>query len=185
MVRLLFDQNLSPRLVTVLADVFPGSTHVRDVGLSSANDEEVWAYAIEHELAIVSKDSDYHGEIHLWTHVRVKRGKRQTVASHLPEHRGDLRRRSRSYWHSKASAMGEDCRRLAEAIFDTDDVLPRLGCRAGRGGSNHALGVALLCRTKPRLFQPPTADFSSCPRPRFPGAPAAVPNAPGGSPLPK
>ena len=32
--KLLLDQNLSHRLVAALADVFPGSVHVRDVGLA-------------------------------------------------------------------------------------------------------------------------------------------------------
>jgi predicted nuclease of predicted toxin-antitoxin system len=36
--KLLFDQNLSHRLVAALADVFPGSVHVRDVGLARAAD---------------------------------------------------------------------------------------------------------------------------------------------------
>ena len=36
--KLLFDQNLSPRLVHLLADLYPGSTHVRDVGLGEADD---------------------------------------------------------------------------------------------------------------------------------------------------
>jgi predicted nuclease of predicted toxin-antitoxin system len=31
--KLLFDQNLSPRLARLLADIFPDSTHVREVGL--------------------------------------------------------------------------------------------------------------------------------------------------------
>ena len=33
--------------------------HVRDLGLQTADDEAVWAYAVEHGLAIVSKDSDF------------------------------------------------------------------------------------------------------------------------------
>ena len=58
--RLLFDQNLSHRLVHRLADVYPGSVHVRDVGLKEAPDPLVWAYAQEHGLMIVSKDADFH-----------------------------------------------------------------------------------------------------------------------------
>ena len=57
--RLLFDQNLPPRLVRSLADLYPDSMHVRDLGLKAADDETVWAYAVEHELAIISKDSDF------------------------------------------------------------------------------------------------------------------------------
>jgi len=52
------DQNLSPRLKGLLQDLYPESVHVRDVGLESADDVVVWAYANEHELVITSKDSD-------------------------------------------------------------------------------------------------------------------------------
>lgn len=57
--KLLFDENLSPRLVTALADEYPGSAHVHDVGLGSADDAAVWAHARAHDLLIVSKDSDF------------------------------------------------------------------------------------------------------------------------------
>lgn len=56
---LLWDQNLSPRLAGRLADLFPGSVHVRDVGLASATDDQVWSFALEHGHAIVSKDADF------------------------------------------------------------------------------------------------------------------------------
>jgi transposase len=62
----------------------------------------------------------------LCTHAKVARGKRQTVDLHLPEHRGELRRRSRSYWTEKAALIGPDCLRLAETIFESDDVLLQL-----------------------------------------------------------
>ena len=57
--KLLFDQNLSFRLVDMLQDLFPESTHVRAVGLESADDRAVWEYAARQGLAIVSKDSDF------------------------------------------------------------------------------------------------------------------------------
>jgi predicted nuclease of predicted toxin-antitoxin system len=60
-VKLIFDQNLSYRLVERLADVFPGSTHVRLVGLDRALDSEVWKYAQDNDYIIVTKDgSDFH-----------------------------------------------------------------------------------------------------------------------------
>jgi len=59
-VRLLFDQNLSPRLVGALADQPGGSSHVRDEGLRTAEDDTVWAYAAQHGFVIVSKDADFH-----------------------------------------------------------------------------------------------------------------------------
>jgi len=58
-VKPLSDQNLSPVLVHSLADLHPGSLHVRDVDLRRALDAEIWAYAIEHGYAIVSKDLDF------------------------------------------------------------------------------------------------------------------------------
>ena len=58
--KLLFDQNLSPRLVAAVADVFPGSAHVRDIGLARADDAAVWSVARDQGYAIVSKDSDFH-----------------------------------------------------------------------------------------------------------------------------
>ena len=58
--KLLFDHNLSHKLVGRLADVFPGSEHVRNLDLHRADDAEVWEYARTNELAIVSKDEDFH-----------------------------------------------------------------------------------------------------------------------------
>jgi predicted nuclease of predicted toxin-antitoxin system len=58
--KLLFDENLSPRLSQRLADIFPNSLHVRDVGMKATIDPIVWDYAKEHDFMIVSKDSDMH-----------------------------------------------------------------------------------------------------------------------------
>jgi predicted nuclease of predicted toxin-antitoxin system len=59
-VKLLLDQNLSPRLVRSLAATYPGTSHVREVGLHAVDDETIWAYAAEHGFVIVSKDADFH-----------------------------------------------------------------------------------------------------------------------------
>lgn len=56
---LLFDENLSPRLITRLADIYPGSAHVSEVGLDHALDSEVWRYARENHFMIVTKDADF------------------------------------------------------------------------------------------------------------------------------
>jgi predicted nuclease of predicted toxin-antitoxin system len=58
--KLLFDENLSPALVQRLADLFPGSLHVRDIGLRSADDSLVWDFAKQNDCLIVSKDADMH-----------------------------------------------------------------------------------------------------------------------------
>src|SRR5207248_4745835 len=57
--KLLFDQNLSPRLPRLLADIYAESIHVREVGLRDADDFEIWEYAQANGYAIVSKDSDF------------------------------------------------------------------------------------------------------------------------------
>ncbi|HZD41001.1 MAG TPA: DUF5615 family PIN-like protein [Terriglobales bacterium] len=58
--KLLFDQNLSYKLADRLADLFPDSTHVREVSLQEADDAVVWESAKQHGFVIVSKDSDFH-----------------------------------------------------------------------------------------------------------------------------
>lgn len=57
--KLLFDENLSPRLVDLLAAEFPGSTHPERLGMRGAADARIWAYAREHGYTIVSKDNDF------------------------------------------------------------------------------------------------------------------------------
>ena len=51
--KLLFDENVSPKLVDHLSAEFPGSEHVRNVGLTAAEDQQVWEYAREHGFAAV------------------------------------------------------------------------------------------------------------------------------------
>jgi predicted nuclease of predicted toxin-antitoxin system len=56
----LLDENLAHRLVAALADVYPGSAHVGDVGLLGASDLAIWQYAGENGFVLVSKDEDFH-----------------------------------------------------------------------------------------------------------------------------
>ncbi len=57
--KLLLDQNLSPRLVGRLGDLYPGSTHVSQHGLGDADDLEIWTFAQKAGYLIVSKDIDF------------------------------------------------------------------------------------------------------------------------------
>ena len=57
--KLLLDENLAPQLAASLQSFFPDSVHVRDVGLKSASDLDVWEYARAHGFAVVSKDWDF------------------------------------------------------------------------------------------------------------------------------
>jgi predicted nuclease of predicted toxin-antitoxin system len=57
--RLLFDENLSPRLVALLAEPFPESVHVDSIGLHGRPDGELWDYARDFGYVLVSKDNDF------------------------------------------------------------------------------------------------------------------------------
>jgi predicted nuclease of predicted toxin-antitoxin system len=58
-VKLLFDQNLSPRLAPLLDDLFPGSQHVQPLGLGRALDIAIWDFARDNDFLIVTKDVDF------------------------------------------------------------------------------------------------------------------------------
>ena len=57
--KLLVDENLSPRLAQMLQDDYPGTTHVREAGLLGAPDSDVWDHARTNTFVIVSKDDDF------------------------------------------------------------------------------------------------------------------------------
>ncbi|HEY9583101.1 MAG TPA: DUF5615 family PIN-like protein [Candidatus Paceibacterota bacterium] len=58
--KLLLDQNLSHKLLLFLEELYPGSSHVRLVKLSTASDEEVWTYAKKNNFTLVTQDSDFY-----------------------------------------------------------------------------------------------------------------------------
>ena len=57
--KLLFDENLSRRLVPALVYAYPDSQHVDQVGLHARPDQDIWHYAARHGFVIVSKDDDF------------------------------------------------------------------------------------------------------------------------------
>lgn len=57
--KLLVDQNLPPRLVEDLTDLFPDSVHVGLVGLSSTADSTIWDYAKAHGFTFITRDKDF------------------------------------------------------------------------------------------------------------------------------
>ena len=75
--KLLFDQNLSFKLIDITAIAFPDSRHVKDCDLSRVSDTAVWSFAKENDFAIVSKDADFanlaflHGQPPKLIYVRV------------------------------------------------------------------------------------------------------------------
>jgi predicted nuclease of predicted toxin-antitoxin system len=57
--KLLFDQNLSPKLTSFFAITFVGSLHLQDLSLDVANDSNVWNFAKKEGFTIVTKDNDF------------------------------------------------------------------------------------------------------------------------------
>lgn len=57
--KLLFDENLSPRLPGLIRDLFPGSAHVREHGLDQSNDRAIVDFASRHDFTLASKDKDF------------------------------------------------------------------------------------------------------------------------------
>ena len=57
--KLLFDQNLSRKLVSRLADIFPDSSHVQFHGLAEKTDTEIWEFASTNDFCIVTQDADF------------------------------------------------------------------------------------------------------------------------------
>jgi predicted nuclease of predicted toxin-antitoxin system len=58
--KLLFDANLSPRLLPKLSELFPGSIHLFETTLVRyTSDEAVWNYAKTGGYTIVTADSDF------------------------------------------------------------------------------------------------------------------------------
>lgn len=57
--KLLFDQNMSPKLPERLCDVFADSVHIQHHHLERAPDNVLWDFAKEHGFAIVTKDIDF------------------------------------------------------------------------------------------------------------------------------
>lgn len=61
----LVDNQLPPALVRLFEGAGVNAAHVRDVGLQTATDREIWQYAAAKECVVVSKDEDF---LHLSTH---------------------------------------------------------------------------------------------------------------------
>ncbi len=57
---LLFDQNISHRIIPYIVSVFPRANHVKFLGLHNADDRPIFMFAREHNFdAIVTMDDDF------------------------------------------------------------------------------------------------------------------------------
>ncbi len=94
--RLLIDQNLSPKLVTRLDNLFPDSIHAQNVGLDTAADTKLWDYAKDKGYIIVSKDTDFSDKSLMHGHppkvIWIRRGNcsTNTVEMLMKDHYSDI-----------------------------------------------------------------------------------------------
>ena len=57
--RLLFDQNISFRIIKKIEDIFPDSEQTLRLNLDKTSDLEIWEYAKRNNFCIVTFDSDF------------------------------------------------------------------------------------------------------------------------------
>lgn len=81
--KLLFDQNISFRVVRKIIQDFPLAISVWDVGLYEEDDIPIWKYAKENDYTIVTQDNDFDNMYGLWGHppkiIMIRTGKVSNV----------------------------------------------------------------------------------------------------------
>jgi len=56
----LIDQQLPPAIARFLDSRGHASKHARELGLSEAPDAAIWQHAVQHNMAVISKDEDFY-----------------------------------------------------------------------------------------------------------------------------
>jgi predicted nuclease of predicted toxin-antitoxin system len=59
-VKLLFDQNISFRILSKIKINFPEAKQVRELGIENYSDLEIWKFAKEYNYTIVTFDGDFY-----------------------------------------------------------------------------------------------------------------------------
>lgn len=59
--RFLIDAQLPPSLAEKLVTLGHEAEHVNSIGMGAAKDREIWAFAVERQAVVVSKDQDFAG----------------------------------------------------------------------------------------------------------------------------
>ena len=57
--KLLFDQNISSRILKKISEAYSDSSHVKLEGLKNASDSKIWDHANLHHFIIVTQASDF------------------------------------------------------------------------------------------------------------------------------
>jgi len=96
--RLLLDENLSERLLPPLAELFPGSAHIRNLTRSCVSDRSLWNLAGTGAFILTSRDEDLVGLSVLqgappkviW--LNVGKSRNAVIAALLQSHAADIER---------------------------------------------------------------------------------------------
>ena len=112
--------------------------------------ERLWVRATPETVCIYANDN------RVATHDPRDPGPRSTIESHLPEHRRDLRHRSRKHWMERARKMDEAVEIYIGEVFGSEDVISKLRVVQAI--------VTLLEK------HPPSRATAACERARFYGA---------------
>ncbi len=80
--KLLFDQNISYKIIAKLSTHFPDSMHVRESKMQESSDREIWEYAKANSFTIVTYDSDFSNLVSILGHppkvIWIKSGNNST-----------------------------------------------------------------------------------------------------------
>jgi predicted nuclease of predicted toxin-antitoxin system len=57
--KLLFDQNISFRILRKVSFAFPEAKQIREIGLENKSDKQIWDFARENNFTIVTFDADF------------------------------------------------------------------------------------------------------------------------------
>lgn len=66
--KLLFDQNISYKIISKLSGYFPCSVHVKEAKLEQSSDREIWEFAKTNSFTIVTYDSDFSNLVSILGH---------------------------------------------------------------------------------------------------------------------
>ena len=80
--KLLFDQNISFKIVSKLKDMYSEARQVRELGLENSTDREIWEYAKRNDYTVVTFDADFYDMSNLYGHppkiIWLRTGNRRT-----------------------------------------------------------------------------------------------------------
>lgn len=95
--KLLFDQNISYRVVAKLKATFSECGQVRELKLENRSDREIWEFAKKEQYTIVTFDADFYDLVTLYGHppkvvwLRIGNTKTDNLIANLQNHSDIIR----------------------------------------------------------------------------------------------